>query len=171
MLICIRPCLYKCSIQLMHAWLDFTEHHTSITQDRQGSFSGISARTVNARIVLCPVKEWLTSSANSPSSRLPPTLPALCYCVTLLRERACIGTLRPGVHKRRGWRSSRRAQGSKQYVRSSGTPIWLCNPSTDKPLFLLKLSFHSPSSNGTLTLGCSGRAQGWAGGDLLILKI
>lgn len=55
-----------------------------------------------------------------------------------------LGPSGPSVHKRRGWRSLRRAQGSKHYVRSSGTPIRLCDPNTDKPLFLLKLSFHSP---------------------------
>lgn len=111
-------------------------------RDPAASFSGISVLTIH--VPSKRVIDVLGQLSFPPSSRLPPTLLALCYCVTLLRERACIGTLRPSVHKRRGWRSLRRAQGSKHYVRSSGTPIWLCDPSTDRPLFLLKLSFHSP---------------------------
>lgn len=90
------------------------------------------------------VIDFLGQISFPPSLRLPPTLPALCYCVKPLRERVWIGTLRPSVYKRRGRRALRRAQGSKHCVRSSGTPIWLCNTGTDKPLFLLKLAFHSP---------------------------
>lgn len=110
-------------------------------------------------------------SSKKTSSRLPPALPALCYCVTPLRERACIGTLRPSVHKRRGWMSLRRAQGSKHCVRSSGTPIRLCDPSIGEPLFLLQARLSFPPGNGTLMPGCRCRAQGWAVGDPLILKI
>lgn len=141
--ICIGLRLYKCSMRFMHAWLDFTVHHKSTTHDWQGPFS-VAHSCQNCVVPSKRLIDVLGQVSFPPSSRLPPTLPALCYCVTPRRERACVGTLRPSVRKRRGWRSSRRAQGSKQYVRSSGTPIWLWVPSTDRPLFLLKLSFHSP---------------------------
>lgn len=72
------------------------------------SFGGISVLTIHVRVVLCPVKrviDVLRQLSFPPSSRLPPTLPALRYCVTLLGERACTRTLGPSIHKRRGWRS------------------------------------------------------------------
>lgn len=75
-------------------------------QDPAKSFGGISVLTIHVGVVLCPVKgviDVLRQLSFPPSSRLPPTLPALRYCVTLLGERACTGTLGPSIHKRRGW--------------------------------------------------------------------
>ncbi|CAB1429079.1 unnamed protein product [Pleuronectes platessa] len=125
------------------------------TADQSGEWCGEQSKSVLCQLSLPP--------SPLPHAFLSPP-PALCVCVTPLRERACTGTLGPSIHKRRGWRSRRRAQGSKHCVRGSGTPIGLCNPGTDAPLFLLKLAFHStpPPATGLLCRGAEARAQGWA---------
>lgn len=131
----------------MRAWVGLTVHHTTTHKTRQGPSLAFRCWPVMSKMMLYPLKEWLTFSANSPSHRpyalLPPSLPSATasHCCESVRVS---GPLRPSIRKRRGWRSLRRAQGSKHYVRSSGTPMWLWDSSTDRPLFLLKLSFHSP---------------------------
>lgn len=116
--------------------------------------------------ILCTLVIHILSQLSLPPSFCLPltltTLNALCYCVTTLRESVCTMTPRPTVRERRGCRSLRRAQGSKHCVRSSGTPIWLCNPSTDKLLFLLKISFHSPQQQDSFA---GGQGQDSGGGQ------
>lgn len=84
----------------------------------------------------------------------------------------------PSTHKQTGVEVAEgRPGGSKLYVRTSGTPISVCECRTDELLFLLKLSFHdntTPLPQHPLphpppaTGGCRG---GCSGGHLLILKI
>lgn len=71
----------------------------------------------------------------------------------------------------RGGGGHRGEPSGQNTVRRSGTPVWLCDPSTDKPLFHFKLLFHSPREWDSYAGVCSGRAQGWAMSNLLIWKI
>ena len=77
----------------MHVCVDITVHHTRSGKVLQWHFS-IDHSCQRCVVPSKRVIDVLRQLSFPPSSRLPPTLPALCYCVTPLRERACIGTLR-----------------------------------------------------------------------------
>lgn len=111
-------------------------------------------------------RPWLTLS-------LPPSLPAYSLltpsswppCPLWLRhttERVCVyQDLQAQCPQAEvGVGSVRRTQGSKHCVRSSGTPLRLCDPNTGEPLFLLKLSFHSPPAMGPLGRGAVAGHEG-----------
>lgn len=118
--------------------------------------------------------QYLTSLADFSSSRSPFPSATASHSWESVQVSGPSGLWADGGGGRRGEAPGGR-RGSKLYVRTSGTPISVCECSTDGPLFLLKLSFHynpphptplSPQPHPTpppATGGCRGRAQWRAG--------
>lgn len=94
-----------------------------------------------------------------------PTLSSHPSCPPLLRQtakRACLYGDPKGPASISGGGGGRwgEPRGQNSMCAVPG-PLSGCNPGTDEPLFLLKLSFHSPTAMGCLRWGCSGVGRGW----------